>query len=190
MAQLVDFIRQHGDIIYGLMFAYAALHSLIMVLLAGYVAHGGAMDWSTLILVCWTGSFLGDAVRFGIGRRFGTDWLAAVPRLQRGAEKAGRLVDRHYLWLPLIHRYPNGVRSLAGFAFGVSKLPSATFHAINFVSAGVWATALVSAGFLFGHASDQTLSGAASAIGLGALVVFLGLAWALAQKLERSLDRA
>jgi hypothetical protein len=69
LASFLDLIRQHGDAAYSLMFAYAGSHSLLLALFAGYAAHSGALQLGTLILVCWFGSFAGDAVRFWIGRR-------------------------------------------------------------------------------------------------------------------------
>ena len=189
LAQILDLVRQHGHAVYALVFGYAAAHSLILVLFAGYAAQMAALDWLTLVLVCWSGSFVGDAIRFWIGRRFGIAWLGGFPRLHRGVQRAALLVDRHYLWLPLVHRYPHGIRNLAGFAFGISQLRWPTFLALNFVAAGVWAFALVSAGYAFGHVAETTLSNAASGLGVAALAVFLGLAWVLSHKLERAVER-
>lgn len=190
LTQILDLIRQHGDVAYAFVFAHAAAHGLLVVLFAGYAAHMAAFDWGTLILVCWAGSFIGDSLRFWIGRRFGIRWLGRFPRIERGLQKVARLVDRHYLWLPLVHRYPNGIRNLAGFAFGISRMPWPVFHALNFVAAGLWATAVVSAGYAFGHVSEEALSDAASGLGLAALVIFLGLAWLLSSRLERAVERS
>ena len=66
LASFLDVIRQHGDAAYSLMFAYAASHSLLLTLFAGYAAHSGALGFGTLIVVCWAGSFFGDIVRFWI----------------------------------------------------------------------------------------------------------------------------
>ena len=57
LTSFLDLIRQHGDAAYSLMFAYAASHSLLFALFAGYAAHSGALQLGTLILVCWFGSF-------------------------------------------------------------------------------------------------------------------------------------
>lgn len=187
LTQIFDLIRQHGDAAYAFIFAYAASHSMLMVLFAGYAAHMGALDWGKLILICWAGSCLGDVVRFWIGRRFGTRWLRPFPRLERAVQVCARLVDRHYLWIPLIHRYPHGIRSVGGFAFGISRLPRSTFHVLNFVAAGIWATAMVSIGYGFGHVSEKTLSDAASGVSLATMLVFLGLFWLLSKRLERAI---
>lgn len=188
LTQIFELIRQHGDIAYAFLFAYAASHSMLIVLLAGYAAHMGALDWGKLVLICWAGSWFGDVVRFWIGRRFGTRWLRSFPRLERAVHVAARLADRHYLWIPLIHRYPHGIRSVAGFAFGVSRLPSSTFHALNLVAAGIWAVAIVSIGYGFGQVSEKTLSEAASGVSLATMVVFLGLFWLLSKRLERAAE--
>ena len=172
------------------MFAYAASHSLLLALFAGYAAHSGALQLVTLIMVCWFGSFAGDVVRFWIGRRFGTRWLASFPRLEHAVQTAARLADRHYVLMILFHRYPHGIRGVAGFAYGMSRLPWSTFLALNFAAAGLWSCAVVLAGYAFGQMSEKLMSDASSGIGLVMLVVFLGLSWILSRKLERVVERS
>jgi membrane protein DedA with SNARE-associated domain len=89
----------------------------------------------------------------------------------------------------MIHRYPSGIRSVGGFAFGVSRLPRSTFHLLNVISAGVWAVLMVSIGYAFGHVSEKTLSDTASGFSLAIMLVFLGLFWVLSKRLERGLER-
>jgi membrane protein DedA with SNARE-associated domain len=190
LASFLDLIRQHGDAAYGVMFAYAASHSLLFALFAGYAAHSGALQLGTLILVCWFGSFAGDALRFWIGRRFGTRWLGSFPRLERAVQTVARLADRHYVLMILFHRYPHGIRGVAGFAYGMSRLPWPTFLAINFIAAGVWSSTVVLAGYAFGQVSEKLMSDASSGIGSVMLVVFLGLSWILTRKLERVVERS
>lgn len=190
LADILDLIRQHGQAVYAFVFAYAASHGMVMALFAGYAAQTGALDVINVFLACWTGSFVGDTVRFWIGRRFGTSWLRSFPRIETGLQKAARLVDRHYLWLPLIHRYPNGIRSLAGFAFGMSSMSWPVFLVLNFVAAGIWAALTVFAGYAFGQISDKAMNDAASNLSLALLVVFLTLAWLLSKRLDRALERS
>jgi len=186
----LDLIRQHGDAAYSLMFAYAASHTLLLALFAGYAAHSGALSLGTLIVVCWLGSFTGDVIRFWIGRRFGTRWLGSFPRIQRAIQIAALLADRHHVWMILVHRYPHGIRGVAGFAYGMSALPWPTFLVLNFIAAGLWACAVVSAGYAFGQVSEKVMSDASSGLGLVMLVAFLGLSWILSRKLERVLERS
>ena len=172
------------------MFAYAAAHSLLLTLFAGYAVHSGALDFGKLIAVCWFGTFVGDVIRFWIGRRFGTRLLGSSSKLARAVQTAARLTDRHYVWMILLHRYPHGIRGVAGFAYGMSQLPWSTFLALNFVAAGLWSGAIVSAGYGFGHVSEKVMSDASSGVGLVLLVAFLGLSWMLSRKLERVVERS
>jgi membrane protein DedA with SNARE-associated domain len=189
LASFLELIRQHGDAAYSLMFAYATSHSLLFALFAGYAAHSGAMNFVALIVVFWFGSFAGDVVRFWIGRRFGIRWLERFPSFERAVSTVARLTDRHYVWMILLHRYPHGIRGVAGFAYGMSRLPVSTFLALNFVAAGLWSCALVSAGYAFGQVSEKVMSDASSGLGVVMLVAFLGLSWMLSRKLDRVIDR-
>jgi membrane protein DedA with SNARE-associated domain len=190
LASFLDLIRQHGDAAYTIMFAYAASHSLLLALFAGYAAHSGALQLSTLIVVCWFGSFAGDAVRFWIGRRFGARLLGSFPQVDRAVQLAARLADRHCVLMIMFHRYPHGIRGIAGFAYGMSRLPWSTFLALNFVAAGLWSCSIVLAGYAFGQVSEKLMSDASSAIGVVMLLVFLGLSWLLSKKLERVVERS
>lgn len=190
LTSFLDLIRQHGDAAYSIMFAYAASHSLLLALFGGYAAHSGALNFGTLVVVCWIGSFAGDVVRFWIGRRFGIRWLARIPWVERAVQTVSRLTDRHHVWMILLHRYPHGIRGIAGFAYGMSRLPWLTFLILNFVAAGLWSCIVVSAGYAFGQVSEKVMTDASSGLGLVMLVVFLGLSWILSKKFERVVERS
>lgn len=185
LASFIELLRLHGDQAYGLIFAFASSHSLLLTLFAGYAASSDALSLGTLIGVVWAGSFTGDAFRFWIGRRFGNQWLSPFPRLLHTSKLVVRLVDRYYVWLILFHRYPHGIRGVAGFAYGMSRLPWPTFLAFNFVAAGIWSGVVLSAGHAFGQVSEKLMSDAFSGLGTVMLIVFLALSWFLSKKLER-----
>ena len=190
LTSFLDLIRQHGDAAYSFMFAYATSHSLLFALFGGYAASSGALNLTTLIVVCWLGSFAGDVIRFWIGRRFGMGWLGPFPRLERAVRTAALLADRHHVWMILLHRYPHGIRGVAGFAYGMSQLSWSTFLVLNFLAAGLWSCAVVSAGYAFGQVSEKVMSDASSGLGLVMLLAFLGLSWLLSRRLERVLERS
>jgi membrane protein DedA with SNARE-associated domain len=190
LASFLDLLHQHGEEAYGLLFAFAASHSLLLTLFAGYASSTDALNLSTLIPVIWAGSFVGDTIRFGIGRSFGTQWLSPFSRLQRTSQIVVRLVDRYYVWLILFHRYPHGIRGVAGFAYGMSSLSWPTFLIFNFVAAGIWSGVVLSVGHAFGQVSEKLLNDAFSGIGMVMLFVFLGLSWVLSKKLERVAEQS
>jgi membrane protein DedA with SNARE-associated domain len=189
LSQLLDLIRQHGEAVYGFVFAYAAGNGMVMPLLAGYIAHQGILDWKILVAVCWAGSFLGDIVRFWVGRRFGPAVIENFPRAARVFATVIRLVDRHYVWMILVYRYPYGIRGIAAFAFGMSRLQWLPFLVLSFISAFVWALATVLVGYSFGHVSEKVLGEAASTVGFAILAVFILLGWVLSKKLDRVVER-
>jgi membrane protein DedA with SNARE-associated domain len=190
LTSFLDLIRQHGDVAYSFLFAYAASHSLLLGLFGGYAAHSGALGLGTLIFICWFGSFTGDVIRFWIGRRFGPQLLTRFPSMARMVQTAARLADRYYVWMILIHRFPHGIRGVAGFAYGMSRLPWSTFLALNFVAAGLWSCTVVSIGYAFGHVSEKLMSDASSGVDIVLLVAFLLLSWVLSKKLERIAERS
>jgi membrane protein DedA with SNARE-associated domain len=189
LTSFLDLIRQHGDAAYTFMFAYAASHSLLFGLFAGYAAHQGALALGTLIVVCWFGSFCGDVIRFWIGRKYGVRALASFPRLSSTVQTAARLTDRYYFWMILVHRFPHGIRGFAAIAYGMSNLPWSTFLALNFIAAGLWSCVVVFAGYAFGQVSEKLMSDASSGLGVVMLVIFLGLSFYLSRKLERAIER-
>lgn len=190
LASFLDLVRQYGDAAYSVLFAYASSHSLLLALFAGYAAHSGALSFSALIVVCWCGSFIGDVVRFWIARRFGIRRFERFPRLHRAIEIAAQLSNRHHVWMILLHRYPHGIRGVAGFAYGLSSLPWPTFLVLNFIAAGLWSCTLLSVGYAFGQVSEKIVSDAASGFGLVMLFGFLGLSWVLSRQLDRVVERS
>jgi len=185
LASFLELLRLNGDAAYVLVLAFAASHSLLLTLFAGYASSSGALNLGALIVVVWTGSFLGDAIRFWIGRRFKNQWLSPFPRLLRTSQTVVQLVDRYYVWLILFHRYAHGIRGVAGFAYGMSRLPWPTFLVFNFVAAGLWSGVVLSVGHAFGQVSEKLMSDAFSGFGVFMLIVFLVLSWILSRKLER-----
>jgi membrane protein DedA with SNARE-associated domain len=188
LPQLLEAVRQHGDVVYAFIFAYAASHALLMALLVGYAAQLGVLDLKLAIIHCLAGSFAGDLFRFWLARRYGNHLLIRWPRIARGTETVKRLVDRHAVWLPLIHRYPYGIRALGALAFGLSKMSWGLFLPLNLAGAALWAVSMVAAGYAFGAVSDKVLGDSVSRLSVALLVVFLAVSWLLSRKLEKAIE--
>jgi membrane protein DedA with SNARE-associated domain len=188
LAQLIEAVRQHGEVVYAFIFAYAASHALLMALFAGYAAQLGVLDLKMTLIHCFAGSFAGDVFRFWLARRYGERVLARWPRVSAHAAIVKRLVDRHALWLPLIHRYPYGIRGLGAFAYGLSRMPWGVFLILNVIGAALWAISLVLAGYAFGRVSDKVLGDTVSGLSMAMLIGFLAISWLLSRKLEQAIE--
>lgn len=189
LASFLDIIQQNGDMVYSLMFTYSSSHSLLFALFGGYASYSGTLNLGGVIVACWAGSFFGDVIRFWIGKRFGVHWLKRFPRIQRIVNLAALMAERQYVWMILLHRYPHGVRGIAGFAYGISKLSWPKFLVLNFISAWIWAGVVVSVGYAFGGVSEKILNDASSSFSMAMLVVFIGLSWVVGKKLETVADQ-
>jgi len=188
LSQLIDAVREHGPVVYAFIFAYAASHALLMALFAGYAAQLGVLDLKLTMAYCFAGSFAGDVFRFWLARRYGDRFLARWPRIEKSAVTVKKLVDRHALWLPMIHRYPYGIRGLGAFAFGLSKMTWGLFLVLNLVAAALWAVSMVAVGYAFGAVSDKVLGDAVSGLSVASLIVFLAISWLLSRKLESAIE--
>ena len=62
--------------------------------------------------------------------------------------------------------------------------------AFNFVAAGLWSGAILSAGHAFGQISEKLMIDAFSNLGLIMLIIFLVLSWILSKKLERTAEQS
>jgi membrane protein DedA with SNARE-associated domain len=187
-ASFTALIRMHSEIAYGLMFAFASGHAMLYVLFAGYMAQAGVLDPVKLGLACLTGSFVGDVVRFWIARAVGIGWLNGIPRLMHLVERIAKLAERNSVWMILTHRYPLGIRGVAAFAYGLSQIPWIRFLPLNLIAATIWAVGMVAAGYGLGHVSESVLQQSASRLGALMLIAFLGIAWLLSRRLERSIE--
>ena len=188
LSSFLDLIRQHGDAAYSFMFAYAASHSPPFGLFAATrpLPRAEFHDPACRVLVR---QLHGDVIRFWIGWRFGVRWLGPFPRLERAIRTAAHPSNRHHVWMILLHRYPHGIRGVAGFAYGLSPLPWSTFLVLNFVAAGLWSIAVVSLGYAFGQVSEKVMSDASSGLGPGDVAASCP-SWVLSKRLERSSSAA
>lgn len=114
-------IAQYG---YAAVFLGALFEGESVLLLAGYAAHRGYLDFPVLTVVAGVGAMTGDQFFFWLGRRHGQALLARRPVWRGKVEQA----------LDLIQRHPAGIILVMRFMWGcVSPYPSqsdsATWHA-------------------------------------------------------------
>jgi membrane protein DedA with SNARE-associated domain len=148
---LTDLLSQYG---YFALFAGCLLEGETLLLLAGLAAHGGYLSLPIVIGVAFVGGTLGDQVGFFIGRRYGDSLLERWPSLNTPAARVRRLIDRHSALLIVGVRFMYGLRLVGPVVIGMSDVPVWRFVVFNLIGAAIWAVAVSSAGYFFGHAIE------------------------------------
>ena len=128
-----------------------------ILVLAGFLAHRGYLTFSLVVLVAFTGSPVSDQLYFYLGRKKGLAYLDKHPSWKAKSERIMRLIERHQYLVILLFRFIYGVRSLTPFLIGVSGVSSLKFLVLNAAGAIMWAIALTSLGYIFGHAAELIL---------------------------------
>ncbi len=137
-------------------FGYAAvlvgsmLEGETVLLLAGYAAHRGYLDFAAVAAFAWLGGVLGDQFFFWIGRRQGQPLIARHPVLRARVGRASRLIERHPVAIVLSMRFMWGLRTALPIAIGISRVGWRQFVALDLLSAALWAPLIAGIGWSFG----------------------------------------
>ena len=128
-----------------------------ILVLGGFAAHRGYLSLPWVILVAFIGSLCGDQLFFYLGRKQSQVILAKRKSWKGRIDRAQRLLDRFRTPLILGFRFLYGLRTVAPFVIGMSPVPAGRFVFLNAMGALVWAVAVGSASYLFGHAVEVIL---------------------------------
>lgn len=167
-----NIVTDYGLLIYVGIFIWTFFEGETFVIFMGMAAHHGMLDWTTVFLCAWIGSFCGDQCWFWIGRRWGPQLLQRYPKWQGRCETALDLLRRYDTWFILSFRFIYGVRNIASFAMGTSGVAPLRFASLNFIAACVWALSFAGFGYVFGKALEQMIGNIVLAFGILMLFMF------------------
>jgi membrane protein DedA with SNARE-associated domain len=142
---------------YGAILLGTFLEGETILILGGFAAYQGYFKLPWVILIAFLGTLSGDQLSFYIGRKYGSKVLASRPAWQVRANRVRRLLERFQDYLILIFRFLYGLRTLTPFVLGLSRVPRGRFLLLNTVGAVVWAMAVGTGGYLFGHALEALI---------------------------------
>ena len=153
---LSTLIAQYGLIT---VFAGSLLEGETVLLLAGYAAHRGYLDFAAVIAVAMLGAVIGDQVWFMLGRRQGARLIARRPWLGNKVRRSLLLIEQHPKTVILAMRFAWGLRTALPVAVGMSRIPWYRFLLLNLLSALLWAPLVAGAGYFFGALLSQHVAG-------------------------------
>lgn len=148
---MAEFWESWGALAYLIAAAWAFFEGETFVIIAGAAgqATGLINPWLLLISV-WLGSFAGDQTWFTLGRRLGPAALKRMPKAEAQVKRASVLLERYGVLFILTFRFLYGVRNVASAACGIAGMDHRRFAVLNFIAAGLWASAFVAAGWFLG----------------------------------------
>lgn len=121
-----------------------------IVLVAGYLAHGGILNLPLIALCAFCGSCVSDQLMFLIGRKKGKPFIESKPRMSWAAAKVTKILEKHETLLILGFRFLYGLRNVTPVMMGISGVHYKKFIILNIIGAAIWATTFAWGGYLFG----------------------------------------
>ncbi len=144
-------IQKYG---YLALFIGTFLEGETVLILAGFAAHRGYLEFDLVWLIAWIGAVVGDQAYFFIGRFRGQSLIAKYPKLQRRVNRVTPYLEKYQNYVLISFRFIYGFRTITPFAIGISRIGSGRFLVFNIISGIVWALIFAAAGYLFGHAAE------------------------------------
>lgn len=155
MIEITDFIQQYG---YAAVFVGTFFEGESVALLGGFLAHGGYLDLTLVMVVTFIGSFCGDQTAYWLGRRYGSRWTPKSPMVRRRMVHAAELLHRYQIPVLLGFRFVYGIRNATPFVAGsITQIPLWRFVALNAIGAAIWSISVPLAGYYFGHTAESLL---------------------------------
>lgn len=154
-----------------------------LLVFCGVLVGLGAVDFPAMVLVATLGSVVGFSAMFWLGYQFGIR-LVDTRRLRflplDALEQVERWFQRYGYWVIVANRFLSGTRAVISFAAGMSKLSFPITLVLSAVSALVWNTLLITAGWSVGQ-NWQELAHWVQLYGsiITAVVLAFGIGWVL-----------
>ena len=143
------------------------------LIFGGVLAKHNNASLTVVLLLAIVGAITGDAVGYGVGRRYGQGLQHS--RLGRKVGEERWMVTEAFIikrggTAVFFGRWTALLRAMVPGAAGMARLPYRTFLLYNAMGGTLWAAACVLGGYLIGEAVDRFLSGFGYAV-LGVAVV-------------------
>ena len=157
----------------------------VAIVAAGVLSAQGTLQPQAAFVACLLGALVGDALMYGIGRRFGWSLLSRHPRLAKllhadRGEDFERAIERHGFKVLLLARFMVGVRGPVYLTAGVVRMPFRRFMLWDVVCATLVVGCFFALSYYFGRDIARLLRQAevlvtVVVLGVAAVVTFLAL---------------
>jgi membrane protein DedA with SNARE-associated domain/rhodanese-related sulfurtransferase len=173
------------------------LPTIPTLIVSGTLAADGRLSLSALFLVTLLASLIGDAVWFGIGRRYGLSVMRLLCRLSLSPDSCVRQTELRFerwgLATLIVAKFVPGLSLIVAPMSGALQLRLASFLAFDAIGISLWAGAAIGAGALL-HPDIERLSVQMMEMGNTAvivvavlLVLYLAAKWWQRQRFNRAM---
>ena len=132
-----------------------------VLLFAGFVAYQGNVNLWWAMVVGMVAASIGDSLGYMVGRFAGESFVEKYVRrfslLNRQFKRAESQFHRYGHWAVFVGRFITGLRVFAGPLAGMFRMAYPRFLFYNLTGAAIWATTIVSVGFIFGGSWESLL---------------------------------
>jgi len=126
-----------------------------IIIFGGFLVWSGVLRLDATIAVAALGAIFGDILGYGIGRRYGHEFIVRYGKYfflnQDRYEKTKKLVEEHAGKALIVGRFTPFARAVAAFIAGISKIKFSRFIFFAVIGGIAWAVTSVLAGFIFGQ---------------------------------------
>lgn len=182
METLLNWININATAVYVLLFGYCFIKSGAMPLFAGVLVAADALLLWPVVIAVFCGAYLGDELRFYIGRHYADSIQQKWPKTRKVFSTGKLLMENYGRWYIFLYRYPKGMRTIGALPLGFSKMPYQTFLFLNVTSIMIWGMVMVGSGLFLGK---QAQDFGQNYYGLISIILFFGFAtwiWFLFRK--------
>lgn len=123
-----------------------------VLIMGSIAAQLGYLELPWVVASALAGTLIGDQFCFFFGRYKGKEMLHNRPRWEVRTNKIFDLLQRNETLLILGFRFMYGIRTLALFVVGMSRVATAKFIILNVLGALFWAGTISGFGYAFGKA--------------------------------------
>ena len=186
-------IQDHQQLVYTLIFTYCVSKASILPVFVGIFVVSESLLIGPSMAAMISGAFVGDMVRFWLGRKYGDAIVRKLPdSFSKWLGKTMRLFEHYGVAYIMLCRYPNTVRSISVFPVGMSSMAFMRFLPLS-ISILIWIGAVFALGYVLGEGMSELLERNLTLLSPILLVMFLALGWLglrRIDKLEQQAEKA
>lgn len=125
----------------------------LIVMVVGYFTKLGNLSFSFSFVTILVGSMVGMSISYLLGNKLGQPLLRWLNKRFSFFYKKGKKIEgwmsKYGAYSIIISFFIPGMRHLAGYICGISRIPMKTYLVFNFISAFIWSLIFLSIGRLF-----------------------------------------